>query len=232
MALDFDGVDDQVNHGDIVGIDGAAAFTMMAWVNIDTLENLGFLMAKDGACRLTMTTGPGTTMTAATTSVITGDIAGAAVAGVWDHWAYVFDGAGAANADRLKLYKNGVNQTLTFTGTVGATLPDAGAEPFRVASNTSNTIFTDQKVAHLKLWTVAMTAAEVAQEMNSFRPVRTSGLIVWSPYDDGTNARDYSGNENHGVVTGALQAPGPPVSYGGQVRRWRRGSDQRLWRPA
>lgn len=221
MALDFDGVDDQVNHGDIAAIDGASAFTMMAWVNIDTLENLGFLMGKDGACRLLMTTGPGTQMTAATTSIITGDIAGAAGTGVWVHWAYVFDGAGVGNAARLKLYKDGVEQTLTFTGTVGATLPDAGAEPFRVGSNTSNAVFTDQKVAHLKLWTAALSTNEVLQEMQSYRPARTAGLIVWSSYDErAATAADYSGAGNHGTITGALVEQGPPVGRGHPVRTY------------
>jgi hypothetical protein len=215
VALDFDGVDDEVSHGDIAAIDGAAAFTMMGWFFIDTLENLGFLMGKDGACRLLMTTGPGTTMTVATTAVITGDSAGAAVAGVWAHWAYVFDGAGVGNAARLKLYKNAGEQTLAFAGVVGATLPDAGAEPFRVARNVSNAIFTDEKVALLKLWTAALSAAEVAQEMHSYRPARTANLLLWAPYDDGIAARDYSQQGNNGTVTGAAQTQGPPVSYGG-----------------
>ena len=223
-----------MNHGDIAAIDGAAAFTMMGWFFIDVLEAgiaPDFYLAKDGACRLG--NGAPTSSTifrGSTSSTIFGEVDLALVASVWTHLAYVFDGSLADNATRLKLYKDGVQQTLVFTGTVGTTLPDAGAEPFRVMTNTSNAFFADGKGGLIKLWTVALSAAEVAQEMNSFRPVRTSGLIVWSPYDDGTNARDYSGNENHGVVTGALQAPGPPVSYGGQVRRWRRGPMDRLWR--
>ncbi len=36
----------------------------------------------------------------------------------WRHYVMVFDGTGATNADRLKVYIDGVLQTLTFTGTI------------------------------------------------------------------------------------------------------------------
>lgn len=45
------------------------------------------------------------------------------VTGRWQHWTMVFDGTGAANADRLKLYLDGAPVTLTFVGTVGTTVP-------------------------------------------------------------------------------------------------------------
>ena len=40
-------------------------------------------------------------------------------------WAVVFNGTLTGNAERLKLYKNGAQQTLTFTGTIPATLNPA-----------------------------------------------------------------------------------------------------------
>lgn len=40
----------------------------------------------------------------------------------------VFDGAGAANADRFKLYVNGVLQTLTFAGTLVSVILTGGAD--------------------------------------------------------------------------------------------------------
>lgn len=46
----------------------------------------------------------------------------------WTHVAVVYDGAGAANADRLKIYLEGAPQTLSFTGSIPASLynsPDA-----------------------------------------------------------------------------------------------------------
>lgn len=39
----------------------------------------------------------------------------------WTHIAMVFDGSGSTNAERLKVYYNGVEQTLTYGGTIPAT---------------------------------------------------------------------------------------------------------------
>ena len=47
---------------------------------------------------------------------------------VLQHWCAVYDGSGAASADKLKFYFNGVPITLTFIGTIPATTdPMAGA---------------------------------------------------------------------------------------------------------
>jgi hypothetical protein len=41
----------------------------------------------------------------------------------WLHWVISFNGAGAANSDRFKVYFNGVLQTLSFTGTSSTAIP-------------------------------------------------------------------------------------------------------------
>lgn len=226
MALDCDGVDDLVDHGDIAAIDNATALSGMIWVFLDTLgvEEPFFGKVDLDGNTLNLYFGidtPTTTtlMWAATYSSVNGArVANALATGVWAHFAFVYDGNGVGNAERLFLYKNGVGLTETFVGTVPASLAGS-AQPFRVAQGEiadTNTHYLDGRVAHLKMWSAVLTAAEVFQEMNSYHPVRTAGLILWSPYDDGTSARDYSGNGNHGTVTGALQIQGPPVSYGGQ----------------
>lgn len=135
----------------------------------------------------------------------------------WHHWAFVYDGGGAANADRLKIYLDAANQSLTFNGTIPASMGNATTGVVFTGFDDVNNVYLDGTVALRRIWTAALSAAEVAQEMHSYRPARTSGLILWSPYDDGTNARDYSGNGNHGTATGARQAQGPPVGYGGET---------------
>lgn len=44
-------------------------------------------------------------------------------AGVWYSLVWVFNGAGAANADRARFWIDGVEQAQTFTGTIPATIP-------------------------------------------------------------------------------------------------------------
>lgn len=49
--------------------------------------------------------------------------ASAATTGVWYHLAVVYDGNGAANADRVKFYKDGAEiSSLSFSGTIPSTL--------------------------------------------------------------------------------------------------------------
>lgn len=230
MSLDFDGVDDFVDHGDIAGVDLAANFTCMLWLQSDAAnagegiagkQNLGFLYTPGAN---------GDRIAAGQSGVwerVTG--AGTYIAGPPAHWTFAFDGNLPA-ADRAAIYKDGVNQALTGTN-ASATLSDEGTLPVEVGGSLNLVAgFVDGRIAFVKMWTATLSAQEVFQEMNSYRPVRTADLVLWAPYDDGTNARDYSGRANHGTVTGALQAAGPPVSYGGEALRWRRGPLKRLWR--
>ena len=217
MSLDFDGVDDQVAHGDIGGIDGGANLSGACWANVDTLELIagfigkslqastyGFEFAIDNVTNtaLMLVISGGSTLGRTGSGVI--------AAGRFNHLAFVYNGGGVGDSDKIKIYVNGVNQALTFPGAIPATIADTGTAQVRVGVEFRDQVFIDAKIGHVKLWTASLTAAEILQEMNSFRPVRRSNLVLWSDYNDGVRARDYSGNGNHGTVTGALTTGGPP----------------------
>ena len=216
-ALDHDGVNDQVAHGDIAAIDGAAALTVCFWIKPDVLATAEGMAGK-GYALLHRTGGADSALLEVYTSNVPerGDVGSMFVNGTWVHVCSVFNGAGAGNDTRLLIYKNGVAQVVSFTGTIQATLPDAGATEFIMGFNAAATGYIDAQIAHVKVWTAALSAAEVYNEMNTQRPQRTANLILWAPYDDATSARDYSGSGNNGTVTGATQSAGPPVSYGGR----------------
>lgn len=220
MGLDCDGVDDQITFGDLAGVDGASAMSILLWYNPDLVTGDQDIVIKSSvstnACVFVQDVddvkvyhGDGT---------ITAITGGAVLAtGRWVHIAYVYDGAGSGNAGRQKIYINGVNETLTFAGTIPATLGDAGTAVFSLmgGSASGGVGFGDGKVAHFKVWVgTALTAAQAAQEMYSYRPANRTNLVIWSPFDDGGHAgpaaRDYSGNKNHGTVTGARLFGGPP----------------------
>jgi hypothetical protein len=88
-------------------------------------------------------------------------------------WATVFNGSLTGNAARLKLYKNGVQQTLAYTGTVPATLSpgltrlDIGRY---IANGTSGFAFT--WMVWLAVWNRALTPTEVEimTTTEGFRP--------------------------------------------------------------
>lgn len=218
-ALDFDGVNDEVNHGDLGNrFDNATALTWMVWLYWDIIAagGDGFL-GKDALIPGYSPAGTPTQMAAGQAGVwekTTTD--GGLSTGVWIHWAWRYDGSLAAD-DRLLIYRNGVPQTMAGTNP-GITIGDFGAVGFRVGVNAVIGSFVDCKIAHLRVWDAALTPAQIAQEVDSYRPVnRTENLILWAPYDEATpSARDYSGRDNHGTVTGGpVYTPGPPISYGG-----------------
>lgn len=220
MALNLDGTDDQIDHGDCNNlVDGAAALTFMCWIFPLVGTTRRGIMSKftDTTTRteFSMDISTDAELGFLASGAIFGRTAAATlVNNTLAHVAFVYNGAGAANADRCKIYKDGAEITpLTFTGTIPATLssPSGGVIIGRAADAGS---FFDATISHVKMWNAALTLAELKQEKESYHPVRTSNLILWAPYDDGTSARDYSGRGNHGTVTGAVQAAGPPISYG------------------
>lgn len=149
-ALSFDGVDDLVTVPDSTAVSPTTAMTLEAWINPTSLvagrtlftkwingSQTTFHLALDPAAadELRFTIAP------ALNDVLPGTIyaqtSNANISpGVWTHLAVVFNGAGAANSDRLKLYVNGKPQTLVFTGTVPSTLTDSSAS-LQFAYNTS-----------------------------------------------------------------------------------------------
>jgi hypothetical protein len=70
----------------------------------------------------------------------------------------------------------------------------------------------------IKLWTAALTQAEIQAEMQVKRPVRGLNLYNWAPTFPGASERylDYSGNGYNWTEAGTLtDGDPPPVSWGG-----------------
>ena len=216
MGLSFDGIDDKISFGDLAALDAPSAFSVAFWAQpkAGVAVNDSFFSKKPSnttgfdiqageadATRLSFQIQPGATR---------GDIAGAMTADVWQHQMWVYNGGGAANADRLKLWLNGVAQTLSFTGTIPASITDSGTAAVMVANSAINPVlFMPVWMAHLMVWTVALSDDHAASQCRSRRPIWFSNLLIWTPLDDGTLAQDYSGSENHGTVTGALSEESP-----------------------
>lgn len=93
------------------------ATTVMMRKSSNTGAN-GFLMTctAAGAVTFTIVGGNGSTSS------------GVLQVGVWTHYAVVFDGGGANNAERLRVFVNGAEVTPSYGGTVPATIPTNTAE--------------------------------------------------------------------------------------------------------
>jgi hypothetical protein len=222
MALSFDGVNDIVNHGNITALNGATVLATSFWFMLGAAPpaNADF-WSKGETFGVGFPQGVANTKIGAHGALASGQRWFATTdpgltTGVWYHVAVRYDGSGATNADRLKVILDGSNLALTFSAAVPASLAST-TTAFQTGKNQTNNVFINATIAHLKVWVggTPLTLAELDQERQSFRPVRTANLVLWAPYDDDTSARDYSQSGNHGTVTEAFQTSGPPVSYGG-----------------
>ena len=127
----------------------------------------------------------------------TGD--GLLSAGVWGHWAMVFDGSKATNDGRLKVYFDGVDQgPLTFdNGPMPATIPDTGTSVVQIGQHE----FFTGAIDEVRIYDGPLTPAEV------------SALAATAPQACGTvvnSTRDVSDlvPGNGSCDTGALNTQG------------------------
>lgn len=91
-------------------------------------------------------------------------------AGTWTNITFVYDGAGAGNADRLKVYKNGVQVAGSFAGTIPTTLHDTNesiAIGRRITNNPAFSDYYDGKFDDVRIYNSALSADEVGQIIRS-----------------------------------------------------------------
>lgn len=82
------------------------------------------------------------------------------------HLVITYDGDGSTNADKVKIYINGVNQTLTFNGTMPSSLINRTGE-LRIGSSDGGISNYDGLMADVGMWSRALTDDEVSTLYNS-----------------------------------------------------------------
>ena len=119
----FDGVDDYIELGSISHLQNATEYSVSSWFK-SPLNNLnqviwGWFDGADGYLQLLLISDGSFVVYNYRTSTAYGlSATGLVSADTWYNALVVFDGGGATNADRLKLYINGNPITLTYTGTI------------------------------------------------------------------------------------------------------------------
>lgn len=227
MAILLDGVNDKATYGDVASIDGATNYSIAVWAyRPAAVANNQGLVGKSTTSSWVNSGclgsgGPGGSGTTNDKMVMWFDSssnwtfaqmpAATIVNGQWHHYAFSYDGAGAADADKVKGYWDGVSQTLSFgVLAVPATLPDSGAAPFGIGFfNNSGYNYGQFNIGAVKAWNATLTAAELYNEMTSKYPCRTANLLIWIPGDDGNSMKDYFGG-NAVTITEAIQATMSP----------------------
>lgn len=120
----FDGVNERFDHGILTDADGASTYSVSLWVKFGTLSGNHHIFGNRvdssnwaGAYQ----TGSSIRFYLANGAVKYGSFTPSLSTGTWYHFAFVFDGGGSTNSDRLKIYFNGSNQTLSFSGSIPGT---------------------------------------------------------------------------------------------------------------
>jgi hypothetical protein len=216
MAIRFDNATERLSRTtNVISFD--ANYTVMAWVYVVTHNGAG-----NGACVVSIDDQTddvdefylnGATATNLTLGIVTlqggsagGDVGSATfTAGTWQHVCIV------RSANNLRTgYRNGVSEVTHNLNRSGRTAPTAISIGSVLDSDLLN-----GRIACIKIWTEALTVAEIQQEIGVIHPVRMANLNRWTPGFTHTDIADYSGNGYGWTAVGTLATEdGPPVSWG------------------
>lgn len=216
-AASFDGTGDYIDVGDMPSAEGKSQLTMSAWVKPNALGDYKPFFTKQQDLNNDMSLLSGATGDISQSAVIFvvrnasnsygTTSAGQLVVGTWTHIVGVFDGTQTGNASRLKIYINGVQQTLTFTGTVPATTPSSSINMIMGSSFNGS-------IDEGRIYNRALSPDEVGQLYRLTSPTGTdTGLKGYWSFNGkdmtSTSAYDRSGAGNTGTLT-----LGPSVTPG------------------
>jgi hypothetical protein len=194
-SVDFDGVNDYVDCGNVASIPSATELTISTWFKDDAISSNKVLFGdsvSSGAapylsCELwgsndrfylELRNDSGSfpyCYLPSFSSHIT--------QGVWYNAVWVFDGSGVANADKIKLYINGVAKTLTFSGTMPTAL-SSGIGDFWIGNGAEyNTPF-NGNIDEVSIFDSVVSAATL---YNGGVPTDLSSLspVAWYRMGDG-----------------------------------------------
>tara|TARA_A100001515_G_scaffold26512_1_gene20362 strand:+ start:4699 stop:7506 length:2808 start_codon:yes stop_codon:yes gene_type:complete len=214
-CIDFDGSDDNIIFGDILGSE--VNFTIEFWCKADSknsgviiqlssgsgeseAENVSFNvnLQSGGEFRLFYEYGSGSNETNTTSSFNLSE-------DTWTHVAVVRDDA-SGNA---LFYKNGVlvETESASNDPTGGTSTDA---KMTIGNNFNSNNGFNGELAHVRVWNVARSADEVSYYYNRLVDSTHTGLVGYWKLDEGTgvSVADSSSNNNSGTISGALWSVG------------------------
>lgn len=202
MAIRFDAIPDNLNRSRLAG-----AKTVMAWVYIITDRNSYSAFFGLDANEIVSTDSSGTRLMHWDGSL---ERTGTNLStGTWYHLAYTSDGDSTGNG--FAVYLNGVVDISNGARSAAA----SGSTMF--LANDAYDEWLYGRMAHVKVWNAALSAAEIAQEVYTIRPQRLANLWSWLPIIETGTARsnEWSGSGNTWTVGGSVvDEDGPPLAWG------------------
>ncbi len=230
-ALDFDGSNDYVVTNDIPELANASAVTYEAWIYVNGASWTDYmtLMSKEGGSGnrvqlvLSGSGQGGDNDLIAVVSNTSNNMNLNTDSDIipyqkWTHVAMVFDGSLTGDANRLKLYVNGIQQTglsTAGTGSVPATTPNTTAD-FYIGSRATSLYF-DGKMDNVRVWDKALSETELRNNMSK-KVTADDGnfcnLVADFRFDENTGSTlyDYAGGINGTLTNGpTYELSGAPI---------------------
>jgi Concanavalin A-like lectin/glucanases superfamily len=160
----FDGTDDRLESLSNAGMDSGTLLVVGMRVRPDVVTGNGVPVCRSqsgSGSWSVQTSSAGLRMHIGTPGVSFGEVASALSAGTERTYVWAYDGGGATNADRLKLWIDGVAQTVSFTGTIPVTISNT-ANGFFLGSFANAAQFWDGSIKAITIANSALTAAQRA----------------------------------------------------------------------
>ncbi|PIR83826.1 hypothetical protein COU18_02465, partial [Candidatus Kaiserbacteria bacterium CG10_big_fil_rev_8_21_14_0_10_51_14] len=168
QALQFGGDDEYVSMGDVDDLDELTQLSFSLWVNrssaadawsafISKMSNSsnGWGIQRNGS-------GDGLFLSFRNSDSSNGNTTTGLPLDAWTAVTVVYDGSGSTNADKLKLYINGVNTSLSYTGTIPSSLP-ATTGSLNIGKHQFESLYFGGQIDDVHVYNRALSASEVKQ---------------------------------------------------------------------
>ena len=208
-ALDFGGTD-YIDCGVVSAVENVSSFSMSVWV-YPTNGSLKSVIGNWGNPYVGVEIGTSSGAVYFTVDSDTGGSGyGATPSGLsnsnWAHLVLVFDGSGSGDSGRLKGYINGVEQTLSYTGTIPATTA-APNRAFRIGDqHVGNGLIGN--ISNAAIFNSALTSTQVSTLFNFGTPetaISFSPTSWWKLDNLITGLLDSGSASNNGTNNGTAQ---------------------------
>lgn len=212
-VIAFNGTDEYITMGNVLGYDRLDAWTISFWIQTTTTS--GFIIGKQLGS--TPWTGYGVSVSSSAINVelinttsgnwIQVRSANLINTGVWTHVCVTYDGSSSASGVTIYFNSKAVGVSILQNS---LTASIATSNEFRIASRDTGW-FTSGKLSHAAIWNTELTSAQVVDVFNGGAPpnllelstaANLTGWWVLGAGDTGSAVRDGSLAENHGTPSG------------------------------
>lgn len=225
MSVGYNGTTEFSNTRTISNMSGAAAWSASIWVFalIGGVAGYPYSISNGGAApflwelQLNTDGSAAAVVETAGASVSTGTATSAFINSVFTHFAMVYDGKGSTDADKLKLYSQGVQKTLTFGGAAIGTTLDSLSNVMYLAIREGGSNFYPGFLNQFRMWDIPLTAQEVELDRLYRVPPRTDRLQYWAPLSSRTETTVYTASPltNTQLTHSTATADGGETTYTG-----------------